>query len=127
MGVLNFDLVSRSVKYLNDDPFFKENVRFYNFILCLECEEDRYYYNVSDGKITVLDANDDLRADVVISGNQENWGKIIDGMQGGMHRAFRHKMLHFSGNPAIMLSVWKTIWRIGEALTKANEEETHAV
>ena len=123
MAALSRTLLERTAEILNDDPFVKENTKRCKATLYLACENNKFALAFDNGKVRLL-ADGESGADPVvsISGNKENWNKIISGLPGGLHRAFRHKLLRFEGDATTMLTIWKTIWRLGEALANENKE-----
>ncbi|MBB6453708.1 putative sterol carrier protein [Salirhabdus euzebyi] len=127
MTGLTLNLLKSVEKYLNKDVFVKNNIKFYSLNLLLKCDNHENYFNISKGNISLVKSLDNSKPLVIVSGSAEDWDKIIRGIHGGMHRAFRHKILKFDGDPVAMLSIWKTIWRIGESLKLASEESSHAV
>lgn len=124
---LSWELIKHAEKHLNVDPFVKNNIKFYRLKLVLISNQCSYCLIITDGMISASTSNGSKYPEVVISGSSEDWAKIIKGMHGGMHRAFRHKILQFKGDSIVMLSIWKTIWRLGESLVKANEEDLNAL
>jgi len=127
MNGLTKEIVLLAEKYLNKDPFVIENIKYYDLVLLLKSGENEFFYKISNGSMQVVDNIFFEKPTVEISGNKENWTLVISGLHGGLHRAFRHKILKFEGDPVTMLSIWKTLWRVGEALSVAYKEESHAL
>ena len=116
-------LLKRAETMLNRDPAVLQNIRGLRMNLTLQCDEKNWCLLIADGNIRSVPESGRLpdAPQVFISGTAENWKRIIDGLRGGLHRAFRHRLLRFSGDPAAMLAIWKTIWRIGETLCAARK------
>ncbi|TMR04935.1 hypothetical protein ETD83_07765 [Actinomadura soli] len=54
-----------------------------------------------------------------IVGTADEWKPILAGLHGGLHRAWRYHLLRFEGDSVALLDLWKTIWRLGDALADA--------
>jgi len=117
MKALTNQLIMLSKKLCETDDIIIQGIKHIDFILCLKEEENVFFYKVSKDKISVINCEKD-KADVTIAGTTENWLLVLQGLDGGIHRAFRHEVLHFYGNYFVMLNLWKVIWRIGENLSK---------
>jgi hypothetical protein len=124
MTALNTDLLKRAEAILRRDPVVAENVRWHDASITLVCDAKRWTFEVREGQIT-LEANERPREqpEILIRGRSEDWQPLLRGMQGGLHRAFRHKLLAFEGDAVAMLTLWKTVWRVGESISLASKEE----
>jgi putative sterol carrier protein len=108
---------------LNEDPTVLENTRRLNFNLTLGIEGRETNFFFKNGSVKQVIKIDPNNPRVIISGSYENWLKIVNGLPGGLHRAFRHRILKFEGDYVTMLGIWKTIWRLGEALSSSRKEK----
>ena len=89
----------------------------------LVCDEHTWVFRVADGRVQLVEnggSSQDPR--VCIRGSSEDWRPVLRGLRGGLHRAFRHRLLTFDGDAVATLMLWKTIWRLGEALAEAGQE-----
>ena len=78
---------------------------------------------MADGRVKLVeDGGSSGDPQVRIRGSSEDWQPILRGLRGGRHRAFRHRLLAFEGDAVATLTLWKTIWRLGEALAEAERE-----
>jgi hypothetical protein len=123
MTALNTDLLKRAEAILRRDPVVVENVRWHDASITLVCDAKRWTFGVREGRMA-LEADERLREqpEILIRGRSEDWRPLLRGLQGGLHRAFRHKLLTFEGDAVAMLTLWKTVWRVGEAISLASKE-----
>ena len=121
MNIFNTNLITRVIDLLNNDQMVYNNTKWYTFNLVLKTESTQCQLTIQRGQVSLKNIPEKL-PEIIITGSNENWNKILNGLPGGLHRAFRHRLLEFSGDPIIMLSVWKTIYRLGVALAQAKEE-----
>ncbi len=123
MSALTTGLLQQVAARLNADSVVASNARWYRATLTLVCDEESWHFTVAEGRVNLTDDHALSTAPVVsIRGNSDDWRPVLRGLRGGLHRAFRHKLLVFEGDPVAMLSLWKTIWRLGEALSEVSEE-----
>jgi hypothetical protein len=124
MSALNTDLLKRAEAILRQDPIVAENVRWHDASITLVCDAKRWTFEVREGCITLEpDEHPREQPEILIRGQSEDWRPLLKGMQGGLHRAFRHKLLAFEGDAVAMLTLWKTVWRVGESISLASKEE----
>lgn len=124
MSVLTTDLLRRVEDRLNEDPVVASNASWYKARLRLACDDESWDFAVADGHVNLTDDVDSSPDPVVlIRGSSDDWRPVLGGLRGGLHRAFRHRLLAFEGDAVATLILWKTIWRLGEALAEAGEED----
>ncbi|TYK43087.1 hypothetical protein [Actinomadura decatromicini] len=116
---LTGDLLDRALVLLNTDPHLD---RWRSARICLRETPGPDLWLVVD-RGTVRRAGDgrdgaDLKQ-IRIAGTAAEWKPILDGLHGGLHRAWRYHLLRFEGDPVALLDLWKTIWRLGDALADA--------
>jgi len=122
LSTLTKTLLMQVETIMNADPFVTLNIKRARLTLELICGSDEFAFAIEDGILRLLRENETTPGPrVTIAGSADNWVKIIDGLHGGLHRAFRHKLLRFDGDAASMLTIWKTNWRLGEALAEAGK------
>jgi 3-hydroxyisobutyrate dehydrogenase-like beta-hydroxyacid dehydrogenase len=120
---LTTELLRRVEARLNEDPVVVSNARWYSATLMLVCDEHTWDYRVADGRVQMVeDGGSSQDPQVRIRGSSEDWRPVLRGLRGGLHRAFRHRLLTFDGDAVAMLMLWKTIWRLGEALAEAGQK-----
>ena len=120
---LTTELLRRVEARLNEDPVVVSNARWYRATLMLVCDEHTWDYRVADGRVQMVeDGGSSQDPQVRIRGSSEDWWPVLRGLRGGLHRAFRHRLLTFDGDAVAMLMLWKTIWRLGEALAEAGQK-----
>jgi 3-hydroxyisobutyrate dehydrogenase-like beta-hydroxyacid dehydrogenase len=120
---LTTELLRRIEAKLNEDPVVVSNARWYRATLRLVCDEHSWDYRVADGRVQLVeDGGSSQDPQVRIRGSSEDWRPVLRGLRGGLHRAFRHRLLTFDGDAVATLMLWKTIWRLGEALAEAGQE-----
>jgi 3-hydroxyisobutyrate dehydrogenase-like beta-hydroxyacid dehydrogenase len=120
---LTTELLRRVEARLNEDPVVASNARWYRATLTLVCDEHSWDYRVADGRVQLVeDGGPSQDSRVRIRGSSEAWRPVLRGLRGGLHRAFRHRLLTFDGDAVATLMLWKTIWRLGEALAEAGQE-----
>jgi 3-hydroxyisobutyrate dehydrogenase-like beta-hydroxyacid dehydrogenase len=120
---LTTELLRRIEAKLNEDPVVVSNARWYRATLRLVCDEHSWDYRVADGRVQLVeDGGSSQDPQVRIWGSSEDWRPVLRGLRGGLHRAFRHRLLTFDGDAVATLMLWKTIWRLGEALAEAGQE-----
>ncbi len=123
MTALTTELLHRAEASLNEDPIVASNIRWYTATLTLVCDDRSWDYCVADGRVKLVEDGGSSRdPQVRIRGSSEDWQPILRGLRGGLHRAFRHRLLAFEGDAVATLTLWKTIWRLGEALAEAERE-----
>ncbi len=123
MTALTTELLRRVEAGLDGDPIVASNARWYGATLTLVCDDRSWDFRVADGRMKLAEDGGSLRDPrVVIRGGSEDWQPIVRGLRGGLHRAFRHRLLAFEGDAVATLTLWKTIWRLGEALAEAGRE-----
>lgn len=123
MTALTTELLHRVEVSLNKDPIVASNARWYTATLTLVCDDRSWDYRVADGRVKLMEDGGSSRdPQVRIRGSSEDWQPILRGLRGGLHRAFRHRLLAFEGDAVATLTLWKTIWRLGEALAEAERE-----
>ena len=123
MTALTTELLRRVEARLNEDPVVASNARWYRATLTLVCDDRSWDFRVADGRVNLVEdggSSEDPR--VLLRGSSEDWRPILRGLRGGLHRAFRHRLLAFEGDAVATLTLWKTIWRLGEALAEAGRE-----
>lgn len=117
------ELLHRAEARLNEDPVVASNARWYTATLTLVCDDRSWSYRVADGRVELVEDGGSPRdPQVRIRGGSEDWRPILLGLRGGLHRAFRHRLLVFEGDAVATLTLWKTIWRLGEALAEVGQE-----
>lgn len=117
MSVLTKDLLRRVEARLNEDPIVASNARWYRATLTLVCDDEPWHFAVAEGRVNLTDDRVSSEGPrVSIRGSSNDWRPILGGLRGGLHRAFRHRLLAFEGDAVATLILWKTIWRLGEAL-----------
>jgi 3-hydroxyisobutyrate dehydrogenase len=120
---LTTELLRRVETRLNEDPVVVSNARWYRATLMLVCDEHTWDYRVADGRVQMVeDGGSSQDPQVRIRGSSEDWRPVLLGLRGGLHRAFRHRLLTFDGDAVATLMLWKTIWRLGEALAEAGQK-----
>lgn len=120
---LTTELLRRVEARLNGDPVVASNARWYRATLTLVCDDYSWDYRVADGRVKLVeDGGSSQDPRVRIRGSSEDWRPVLRGLRGGLHRAFRHRLLAFEGDAVATLTLWKTIWRLGEALAGAGQE-----
>jgi SCP-2 sterol transfer family protein len=123
LTALTTELLRRVEASLNEDPVVAANARWYTARLTLVCDDRSWDYRVADGRVKLVEDGGSSRdPQVRIRGSSEDWQPVLRGLRGGLHRAFRHRLLAFEGDAVAMLTLWKTIWRLGEALAEAERE-----
>jgi hypothetical protein len=122
LTALTTELLRRVEARLNEDPVVASNSRWYRATLTLVCDDRSWNLRVADGSVKLVeDGGSSQDPRVRIRGSSEDWRPILQGLRGGLHRAFRHRLLAFEGDAVATLTLWKTIWRLGEALAEAGE------
>jgi hypothetical protein len=122
-------LVERTAQILSADQIVRANTAWRRARVCLVADGDvAATLLVDHGSVRVGAPGEggDL-PDVVIAGRAQQWQAILGGLHGGLHRAWRYQLLEFGGDPATTFDLWKTIWRLGDALVAAGRERAHAV
>lgn len=123
MTALTTELLRRVEANLNEDPVVASNTRWYTARLTLVCNDRSWDYRVANGRVKLVEDGGSSRdPQVRIRGSSEDWQPVLRGLRGGLHRAFRHRLLAFEGDAVATLTLWKTIWRLGEALAEAGRE-----
>jgi len=123
LTALTTELLRRVEASLDEDPIVASNARWYRATLSLVCDDRTWDYRVADGHVKLVEDGSSSRdPQIRIRGSSEDWQPILQGLRGGLHRAFRHKLLAFEGDAVAMLTLWKTIWRLGEALSEVGQE-----
>jgi len=121
--VLTKRIRDRVIALLDADSVVAENSRWRIACYELVCGSESIALVVDDGGVRSV-ANIELQSTPVIkiSGTEDQWRTVLDGLHGGLHRAWRYRLLDFDGDPLVMMSLWKTLWRLGEALVAAQRE-----
>lgn len=122
MTALTTELLRRVEARLDGDPVVASNAKWYRATLTLVCDDLSWNYRVADGRVKLVEGGSPRDPQVVIRGGSGDWRPILQGLRGGLHRAFRHRLLAFEGDAVATLTLWKTIWRLGEALAEAGQE-----
>lgn len=126
LTALTEDLLLEVEVRLNNDPIVALDAKWHRAILTLTCDSESRSFSVSQGHVKLIDNGDGegmcRLPRIHISGSAERWQPILSGLHGGLHRAFRHRLLAFDGDAVAMMSLWKTVWRLGEALHLASVE-----
>jgi hypothetical protein len=122
VSVLTTDLLRQVEAGLNEDPIVASNTIWYRATLRLVCDEESWDFVVAEGHVNLADDHV-WSADPLVSirGSSDDWRPVLGGLRGGLHRAFRHRLLVFEGDAVATLLLWKTIWRLGEALGEAGK------
>ena len=122
LSVLNKSLLERVEDMMNKDPIVASNARWHDAILTLDCDNEPWHFRVTDGRVLLVDDPEHVYVPrIYIQGTSENYQLILEGLPGGFHQAFRHKLLSFDGDHVVMMLLWKTIWRLGECLSKIEQ------
>ncbi|MET4491222.1 hypothetical protein [Bradyrhizobium sp. LA7.1] len=106
------------------DPVVRANTRYGRLPLVLGADDASAFRIILDrGRLLGLTdwTADDERNAVFVSGSVQQWQHAF-GLHGGLHRAWRYRLLAFTGDQVRMMTFWKTIWRVGEALQKIAKE-----
>ena len=101
-------------KLCNQDKMFGELSQWFHGGICLNVGEKSCDFTYSNGLLSVGPSDEGQK--IIISGPTEVWDKIRKGQPGGIHRAFRHQTLKFSGDMVEVMRNWKVIWRLGEVI-----------
>lgn len=122
---LGAELVKRAAQILNEDQIVRANTAWRRARVSLVANGELAATLLVDrGSVRVATPQEGGELpEVVIAGREADWQAILDGLHGGLHRAWRYKLLEFGGgDPATTFDLWKTIWRLGDALVAAGRE-----
>jgi hypothetical protein len=113
LGVLA-DLAERC----NRDVAFGEWARRLDAIVLLRVGPDAAWVHIQLGKVVSIGEGNPAVHQIEIDGPAEAWDDILDGLRGGLHRAWRHQLLRFAGDRVLYMQHYKAFWRLGELLTE---------
>lgn len=120
MGFISDAEVRRAVQLLRDDRIAVAASRHHSAIYALTCPAyDTQYVFVDRGEIRLPHADEIPAADITIDGEEWQWQLVLAGLHGGLHRAWRYKLLNFTGDAVRMMFLWKFMWRLSESLVAA--------
>jgi hypothetical protein len=123
-------LVERAVAMLAEDPVVRASSRWRRARICLvEAGAPEQALVVDRGTVRRATGDDAAAGlpEIRIGGSREQWTPILEGRHGGLHRAWRYRELDFGGDPVAAFDLWKTVWRLGDALARAAAEARRAV
>jgi len=119
MANLSLERLARLGEIANNDPQFLEYGRRFRGDLAIRCGSEQGTLRIDGGRITGVSLNWSPEAPIRLAGEETNWQTLWRGMPGGLHRAWRHRMIHFDGDPQAVYGYWKMIWRLGDLMVDA--------
>lgn len=67
------------------------------------------------------------RGGVTLVADADVWRALRAGLHGGLHRAWRHQMVRFDGDPELIFAHWLLLWRLGANLRDRGPQAEPAV
>lgn len=104
----------------NDDSGFRSWAHRFAGVIELCCEDATGWLRVETGRVTAVGATPEPAATVRIAGGSASWSAITQGLPGGLHRAWRHRMLTFEGDLVAFMRHYKLFWRLGDLLARGD-------
>lgn len=99
----------------NTDRRFGEWGRGFSGVIAFGAGAEEGWMRVAAGRVIAVGAVP-VEATLRISGSLDDWQPILDGQQGGLHRAWRHQRLAFQGDRVALMRSYKMVWRLGDLL-----------
>ncbi|MES2940752.1 MAG: SCP2 sterol-binding domain-containing protein [Pseudomonadota bacterium] len=116
MAFLNDIEAARLAQLLQADPVATAACRHHTATYGLRCDDALVLVTAERGHVSAVRAAGPAQPDITIAGTASQWQGILQGLHGGLHRAWRYKLLDFSGDAVTMMFLWKFMWRMGDAL-----------
>lgn len=115
--------LAKLAKLCAADPYFVEQAQGFDARIWLRRDGETGWLQISaaDGAgtsaitVTTGDGEPDSWA-VGIAGTAEQWEEIWSGLPGGLHRAWRQKLLEFFGPEEALLAHYPMVWQLGELM-----------
>lgn len=103
----------------NTDERFGEWGKNFSGVISLECDGSEAWLDVDGGQVRAVGLNPVERYAIGISGELSAWEQIWSGLPGGLHRAWRHRLLRFRGDQSALMRHYKMVWRLGDLMAQA--------
>lgn len=102
----------------NADECFREWGRGFRGVIALQCDGSEAWLDVHDGEVRAVGVDAGHDALIRIAGELTAWEQIWSGLQGGLHRAWRHRLFRFEGDQAALMRHYKMVWRLGDLMAQ---------
>jgi hypothetical protein len=119
MKTLSLERLARLGELASADPLFQQYGRRFHGDLSLGCGDQSASFRIEGGRVTGVSLADNPEAPIRLLGDEGAWEALWEGLNGGLHRAWRHRMIRFEGNPQAIYGYWKMIWRFGDLMVAA--------
>lgn len=119
MKDLSLERLARLGELASRDTHFRQYGRRFHGDLTVYCGEQQANLRIEGGQVTAVSTVGNPQAQIRLRGDDSAWESIWSGMNGGLHRAWRHRMVQFEGDPQAIYGHWKMIWRLGDLMVAA--------
>lgn len=55
---------------------------------------------------------------IALVGDDHGWAQVLEGLPGGLHRAWRQQLIQFDADPVDVLRNYRAIWHLGEVMVE---------
>lgn len=122
VGFVSLPGIAALAERCNTDGSFREWGRGFSGVIALRAGEEEGWMRVREGCVVAV-GTAPVEASVRISGSVGDWQPILDGQQGGLHRAWRHQRLAFDGDRTALMRHYKMVWRLGTLLAERGSDD----
>lgn len=119
MKTLTLERLARLGELASADALFQQYGRRFHGDLSIGYGEQYGNFRIERGRVTAVSLAHGPEASIRLLGDEASWELIWKGLNGGLHRAWRHRMIRFDGDPQAIYGYWKMIWRFGDLMAAA--------
>lgn len=101
---------------LEADGAFRREAAAFTGRIGLGIDAERGWLAIHGGAVPAV-GTDQETATIDIVGDAAAWEDVLRPVPGGLHRAWRHRLLQFRGDDAVLLRHYKMIWQLGAVLS----------
>jgi hypothetical protein len=105
------------------DAFFREKASAFSRVISLQSGDAAVHFDIREGRVR-SGADWPPSTTIGVRGTAADWAPILDGLPGGLHRAWREKRLDFVADPAELMDGYLVLYQLGErvvAMSGASE------
>ncbi len=119
MKTLTLERLAKLGELASSDALFQEYGRRFHGELTLGYGDQLVGFEIEGGRVTGVSLAGNPEAPIRLMGDEENWEALWKGLNGGLHRAWRHRSIRFEGDPQSIYGYWKMICRFGDLMVAA--------
>ena len=101
-----------------DDSFFLEKSESFVGRISLQSDSAAVHFDIRPAHVE-SGAGWPPDTTIGVRGTAADWRPILDGLPGGLHRAWREKRLEFVAEPAVLMDGYLVLFQLGERVAES--------